>query len=177
MNIKTISKSNLKSHIYHLRRCLIMSRQMNHKKYQTKLITKNNWIPMNPDMVLIGALKWRIHPSSDTTPVWATWLNIWWVKRKGCLKVQLTNILVFFIMISCYWLHQRKLVSGWNKRDTKICGSYLKWIYSPATPSSNATEVVQLVIAQNFVILIPAETKIVTRNFIFMLGIHIHCIN
>ena len=47
--------------------------------------------------------------------MWATWLNIWWVKLKGCLKVQLTKILAFFIMMPCHWWKKSKIVSGWKK--------------------------------------------------------------
>ena len=113
MKTKTISKSNWKPHLLHSRQCLIMSRQQNYQTDQNKLITKKLWIPMNPNMVLIGALKWRIHPCLDSTAVWTTWLNIWWVKRKGCLKVQLTNILVFLIIMPCHWWQKRKLLIGW----------------------------------------------------------------
>ena len=132
---------------------------------------------MNPYMVLIGALKWIIHPSLNATPVWATWFNIWWVKRKCYLKVQTTKIIVFFIMMPCNWWQQRKLVSGRQNRDTKKCGYWLKWIYLPATLSSNATEVVHLGIALNFVILIPVYKNIFTRQWIVMLCIHIHCMH
>ena len=177
MKTKTISKSNWKSHLCHSRRCLITLRQPNHQIDQNKLITKKLWIPMNPDMVLIGALKWRIQPSLYNTPVWGTWLNICWVKRKGCLKVQLTKILFFFIMMPCHLWQQRKIVSRWKKRDKRKCGSYLKWIYSQVDLSSNNTEIVHLGIAWNLAILIPVQTKIFTRQWNVMFGIKIHCIN
>ena len=155
MKTKTISNSNWKSHLLHSRLCLIIFRQLNHKTDQTKLITGKLWIPMNPYMVLIGTFKRRSHTSLDATPVWATWLSIWWVKQKGCLEVQMTKILVFLITMPCNWWHKRKLVSGWKKKDTNKYGSYMKRIYSPANPHSNTTEVVHLGIARNFAILIP----------------------
>ena len=67
---------------------------------QSNIPNKTDWqknrIPMNPYIVLIDVLKRRSHPYLYAMPVWATWSNIWWVKQKRCLKVQLTKILVFF---------------------------------------------------------------------------------
>ena len=67
------NKDNLqdqtKSHLRHSRQCLIMSRQLNHQTDQTKLITKKLQTPMNPDIVVIGTLKWKSHPYLYPTPV------------------------------------------------------------------------------------------------------------
>ena len=92
----------------------------------------------------------RISPFLDAIPLWATWFNIWWVKQKRCLKVSLMNFLVFFIMMPYHWWQQSKIVSKWGKRATNKCGSDLKWICLPQTPSSNTKVVVHLVIVRNF---------------------------
>ena len=113
---RMISRSNWKSHLRHSRRFLIMLHFPNKQTYQIKCITEKLWIPMNHYMVLIGALKWRGHPYLDAIPLWETWLNIWWLKWKGCLKEQLTKFLVFFIMMPCHWWHQSKLLSGLKKK-------------------------------------------------------------
>ena len=102
MKTKKISKSNWKSHLRHLRRWLIM---LCHPD-QTKLFTIKLRFTMNPYMVLIGALNWRTSSPFYATTVWATCLNSSQVKRKGCLKVQLTKILVFLIMMPCHWWQQ-----------------------------------------------------------------------
>ena len=70
-----------------------------------------------------------------------------------------------------------KFSSRWKKMVTKKCGYYPKWIHSPPTPYSNTTEADHLLIARNFVILIPVWMIIFTRHWIFVLDIHIYCIN
>ena len=65
---------------------------------------------------------------------------------KSLFKGTALKNIVFFIMMPCPWWQQRKIISGRKKRDTKQCGSYLKCIHLPATPSWNATEVVHPVI-------------------------------
>ena len=96
MKTKTITKSNWKPHLRHSRQCLIMSFQLNHQTDQNKLITKILQTPMNPDMVLIGALKWRSHPYLYATPVWTTWLNIWQVERRVFIGTTHNNSCLFY---------------------------------------------------------------------------------
>ena len=130
---KIISKYNWKLYLCYSRWCLIILFQPNHQTDQTKFITEKSRIPMNTNVLLIGTFKWISHPSLDVMRVWATLLNIWWVKRKWCLNEKLTKILVFFIMIPFHWWHKRKILSGLKSRDTNKCESHLKLIYYPAT--------------------------------------------
>ena len=165
----------MKVHLRHLSKCLIILRQSSNRTnkidYQNKPNTYESWY--SPD--------WRIEAKNQSLLRWYScvrnMIEHMVSETKRVFKGTTHEDSYLFYHDSLILITAKETVSRWNKRDTKNCGSYLKWIYFPANPSSNATEVVHLRIARNFVILITVQTKICTRQCIVMLGIHIHCIN
>ena len=145
-----------------------------------KIDSKKLQTHMSPDMVLIDALKWRSHPYLYATPMWATWLNIWKVKKRVFIGKTHKNYCIFYhtdlsLMTAATaketrnWMKEKgyEVMWIWPEMDIFTSNPVLKSYRS--CPHGNIPKLCNLDYCLKIYICI--------RQWIVMLGIHIHSIN